>query len=201
MDYNASPSITPVTSAISAKYRRAIGAPAKALLVGISVALLATVAHAAGDSRFVLAAYSNVAGGQEILSGDYKAAMIALDTRSVEGAFDAASANLNRCVALTMQKRWPAAQTACDTAVRYAKLAKLTQDETGLQALHTQDEKLALAYSDRAVLEWLTANGKAASKDLKRAQSLLPSSKLLAQNATALGERGTVVNVRSADQR
>lgn len=176
--------------------------PAQSVLLGIPAALLCVAAHAAdGDKRFVLAAYSNAPGGQEILSGHYQAALNVLDTKSSDGSFDAAYLSLNRCAALTMAAQWPAAQTACDMAVRYAHLSKLTHGGEGLQALHVQDEVIALAYTDRAVLESLTDHARAATQDLVHAKALLPYSDLVAQNVTALDKRSTLAKVTSAEQR
>ena len=100
-----------------------------------------------------------------------------------------------------MAPQWAAAQTACNMAVRYAPLAKLTHTEGALDALHLQDRAIAIAYSDRAVLEWLTTNARAAAQDMEHTTSLLPVSALVAHSVAALEMRGTVADVRSADQR
>lgn len=175
--------------------------PGQAIMAGISAALLAAGAHAASDTRFVVAAYSNIAGGQQIISGDYKAALTALETESSAEGVDVASLSVNRCAALTMAKQWSAAQTACDQAVQYARLAKITDAQGSLQQLNLLDEKLAVAYSDRAVLEWLTNKAKVAAQDMAHARAVQPHSRLVAQNVMALGMHSTVVDVRSTEQR
>lgn len=178
-------------------YRR--NTAAKTLLLGVSAALLASAGHAASDTHFTMTAFSNVAGGQEILSGDYKAALTKLSAKSNAG--DDASVLLNRCVALTMTAQWPEAQAACNQAVHFAELVKASQMSGGLQERHFGDEGLAIAYTDRAVLKWLTADKKAAEEDLQRAKALLPTLDTVARNVTAFGARSTVAEVRSAEQR
>lgn len=174
---------------------------AHALILGLSATLLGTVSHAAGDARFTMTAYTNVVGGQEILSGDYKAALSKLDSKGLPRQFDAASVSLNRCVALTMAAQWEGAQSACNMAVHYAQLAKTTHPEGGVQERRLQDETIALAYSDRAVLKWLTGDSKAAAQDLAHAKTLSHDGDLVAQNVNALGARTNLAEVRSAEQR
>jgi hypothetical protein len=171
--------------------------PTQALLLGISAALLGAVGHAAGDTHFTLTAYSNAAGGQEILSGDYKIALSKIDTQ-MHSVPDASSSN--RCVALTMTAQWPAARVACDAAVRDAERAKVALASSALQQRHLQNEAIAIAYSNRAVLKWLTSDSKAAALDLQHAKALVPDSDIVAQNVAALGTRSSVAQVRSAEQ-
>lgn len=179
----------------------ALARKAGALLLGISATLACAVGHAAADTHFVLAAYGTVAGGHDILHGNYHAALTALSARRYTDTADAAAVSLNRCAALTMAAQWPAARSACNKAVHYAHLVKLTHVEESLTGLHRQDEGIALAHSDRAVLESLTAQGKAAAQDMKQAWAFLPGSGLVAQNLTALSLHSAQVLVRSAEQR
>ena len=90
--------------------------PALALLLSVPAALLGAAGHAAGDTRFTLTAYSNVAGGHEILRGDYQAGLTKL-AHVTSSEPDAAFVSLNRCVALTMTAQWPAAQLPTFTRV------------------------------------------------------------------------------------
>lgn len=52
---------------------------------------------------------------------------------------------------------------------------------------HTQSS-LALAYSNRAVLRWLTHDDESAISDLTRARALAPSADFVRKNSTAIGE-------------
>jgi hypothetical protein len=170
--------------------------PTQALLLGITAALLGAVGHAADDTHFTLTAYSNAVGGQEILSGDYKVALGKIDTQTHSGP---GVSSVNRCVALTMTAQWPAARTACDAAVRDAERTKMTIATSALPQRHVQDEAIAIAYSNRAVLKWLTSDSKSAALDLEHAKALVPESNIVAQNVAALGTRSTVAQVRSAE--
>lgn len=50
----------------------------------------------------------------------------------------------------------------------------------------------ALAYSNRAVLEWISSDEAAARKDLAKAQKVAPQSDFVAQNLAALEAHGEV---------
>jgi hypothetical protein len=175
--------------------------PVPALLLGVSAALLGTVGHAADDTRFTLTAYSNVVGGREILHGDYQTGLARINAQASSEP-DAELVSLNRCVALTMTAQWPAAQVACNAAVHEAERARTSEPVTAsVQDRHLHDETIAIAYSNRAVLEWLTKDLKGAAQDLERAKALSPGGAMVAQNVAALGTHSNMAVVRSAEER
>jgi hypothetical protein len=162
----------------SASRRRALGA-------GLAVALMSGTALAGKAHQFVFIAYTDAPGGAEVVAGRYQDA---LEQLSRPGAveLDAAEANTNRCVAYSMTLQWQEARTACDAAVRAARLHQ-TGAPAWMSWMHAaDDESLAVAYSNRAVMHWLSNDGAAASQDLAKAQELSPESDFVAYNVTAL---------------
>jgi len=57
-------------------------------------------------------------------------------------------------------------------------------------------DHLALAYSNRAVMFWLSNDDVAAGKDLARAQALSPRAEFVARNVAALKIHGAVALAR-----
>jgi hypothetical protein len=172
---------------------RNIFKPAQALLLGISATLLGAVSHAADDTRFKLTAYTDAVGGREILSGDYQLALTRIAQTHVSDLTKSA-VELNRCVALTMTQQWEEARHACDNAVADAEHRRVVP--TGaLEERRLQEDSMAIAYSNRAVLDWLVADAEAAKSDLARAKALSPDSDIVASNTMAFGAHTVVAQV------
>jgi len=178
----------PSSSRNSRKTLQAVGLGISAML------LLGTAAHAAGDTRFMLSAYTDFTGGAQLVRGDYTGALEKLShgpARSQEAGFY----DTNLCVALTMTQQWDAARSACDRAVEDAQSDKQQQLAVYLPTRERQAEYLAMAYSNRAVLKWLSADARSAAQDLSKAQSLAPAAAIVARNVAALGVHSTVAQV------
>lgn len=164
----------------------------RALGVGLALTLLSGTALADGAHRFVFTAYSDAAGGVAVTGGRYRAALQELKTLPDSMDLDPAATNTNRCVAYSMTLQWQQARAACDAAVRAAD-----RDRTAVPVWlgwtrASSDERLALAYANRAVLLWLRNDRAAAQKDLSRAQELAPVAGFVAQNIAALNVHGAV---------
>lgn len=164
----------------------------RALGAGLALTMLSGAALADGAHRFVFTAYMDAAGGTEVMDGQYRAALTEL--RSFPGAtdLDPAATNTNRCVAYSMTLQWQKARAACDAAVSAAR-QEGTEIPVWLSWTRaSSDERLALAYSNRAVMHWLSNEKAAAQEDLSRAQKLAPVADFVAQNVAALKVHGTV---------
>jgi len=147
-------------------------------------ALLAgSVAQAADQpNKFVMTAYTNGVGGENIVNGNYHAAIE--QTQRAEST-DTMTAS-NQCVAYTMSGQFSAARTACDTAVWSAR-----DDVRDIQAAQLWDQQrrqqnLAIAYSNRSVLDWLSHNDAAAHRDLSKAGTAAPGTAVVSENLSAL---------------
>lgn len=155
---------------------------------GVALALLSSVASAAGAHRFVFTAYDDAPGGAQVLAGRYQAAL--QEVKDYRGLVDhdPAATNTNRCVAYSMTLRWREAQAACDAAVRTA--AQEAPTWTG--SFVAGHERLAIAYANRAVMHWMSNDQAAAQQDLAKALALSPKAEFVARNVAALEVHHTV---------
>lgn len=151
-----------------------------------AASLLLGSAAQAGEHDFVLTAYTNGRGGQALVTGDYEAAGKALSYKPTLSAFDTSTNSNNRCVSLTVTKQWDAAKAACDKAVRDAEREKAMLPSFESWAQNTQDQDIAVALSNRAVMHWMADESEAAAADLKRAEQLSPKSAFVQRNKSAL---------------
>ena len=147
-------------------------------------ALLAgSVAQAADQpNKFVMTAYVNGVGGENIVKGDYQAAI--QQTQRAQST-DSITAS-NQCVAYTMSGQFSAAQAACDTAVWSARDDVRQIQATELWDQQRRQQNLAIAYSNRSVLDWLSHDNAAAHRDLSKAGSAAPGTGVVSQNRSAL---------------
>jgi hypothetical protein len=172
----------------SCKASRALG-----LAAAVSL-LLGTAAQAADPSHsFVLTAYSNGAGGADLVSGNYQAAAEALHHPASLSSSDASVTSNNRCVVLTVTRQWADARGACDRAVRDAQQEKTLLPSYQYWARKLKAEYLAVALSNRAVFHWMASESDAAASDLKRAEGLSPNSDFVMRNRAALEYSRTAV--------
>ena len=155
-----------------------------ALGAGIALTLLSGGALADGAHRFVFTAYSDAAGGADVVAGRYQAALEQLRAHRDTMDLDPSAANTNRCVAYSMTLRWQEARAACDAAVRAANEQRQSAQASWLPASNT--ESLAVAYANRAVVNWLSHDDAAAREDLAKARELSPRAAFVAQNLAAL---------------
>lgn len=149
--------------------------------------LLGSAAHAGEQSHsFVLTAYSNGRGGTDLVSGNYQAANEALHNHASLSAVDGSTSSNNRCVALAVTKQWDAARTACDQAVRDAEREKAALPSYLYWSRNLENDYVAVALSNRAVVHWMSSDSAAAAADLKRAATLSPNADFVARNKSAL---------------
>ena len=141
-------------------------------------------AHADGEhQKMTLGAYTDAAEGRSLLAGRYREVIDVLGSHGLRFKEDGLAASTNLCVAYIMTHRWSEAHPACDEAIGFAKLEM--PDGPGLST-GAYDERVAIAYSNRAVLEWLEARSTSAADDLARAHALAPSAEFVAQNLARL---------------
>lgn len=164
----------------------------RALSTGLALALASGAALADGAHRFVFTAYTDAAGGAEVVSGRYRAALHALESHPDTMDLDPSAANTNRCVAFSMTLQWQRARAACDAAVHAASAQRGGVPARLGGIRQSQDEYLALAYANRAVMHWMSRDGGAAEDDLVRARALAPQADFVARNIAALEAHAAV---------
>jgi len=159
-------------------------------MAAVASLLLAAGAHAADKpSSFVLTAYSNDAAGAEVLSGQYKSALELLAHPKSDSQLYYTAARTNECVAYSALRQLDEAQVACDRAISTAKRSKVPVQ--GLRARRDQNEMIALAYSNRAVLRWMRNDDANAAADMDTAMKLAPRADFVARNMLALSAPGS----------
>lgn len=165
--------------------------------VGLALALASTGALADGAHRFVFTAYSDGTAGAEVVDGRYRTALEELRSHPGDVDLDPSATNTNRCVAYSMTLQWREAHAACDAAVRAAggDRQRSRPAQWGWPAA-ANDERLALAYSNRAVMSWLSGDESAARQDLAKAQELSPQADFVASNLTALKMHAEIAKAR-----
>jgi hypothetical protein len=147
-------------------------------------ALLAgAVAHGADQpNKFVMTAFTKAPGGENIMEGDYQAAI----QQTLRAEPTDTSVATNQCVAYTMSAQFHAAQKACDTAVSSARADRQNLGPAQMWDQQRLSQTLAIAYSNRSVPDWLSRNDTAAHHDLSKASSVSPGTAVVSQNASAL---------------
>jgi len=165
-------------------------------------ALLAGSAAQGADqpNKFVMTAFAQAPGGENIVDGNYQAAI--QETRRAESTDTPVATN--QCVAYTMSAQFDAAQKACDTAVSSARADRRNLGPTQLWDQQRLSQTLAIAYSNRSVLEWLSHDNAAAHRDLSKAGSAAPGTAVVSQNIGALNSpqhQNTVAQVSTLPHR
>jgi Flp pilus assembly protein TadD len=168
------------------RHRPSIGRTHTVTLGILTAALLSTSVPAADTpDPFVLVAYSNRAGGSPLADGDFSAATRALTRVAVRNPLDPVAVATNRCVAYAMTRQLSAARLACDAAVEDAARAD-AGSVVSQRDPRASNATAALAYSNRAVLDWLSARPDAAQQDLARARALAPQADFVRHNLAAM---------------
>ncbi|MHB8812177.1 MAG: hypothetical protein ACYDAE_02840 [Steroidobacteraceae bacterium] len=172
------PSLTRNTRRANSTQRlRAIGA-------GLALTLMSGAALADGAHRFVFTVYSDGPGGADVIAGRYRAALERVKSRSGNAELNSSATDTNRCVAYSMTLQWQEARAACDAAVRTAREQRNTPPWSWAP-LSDDDDYLAVAYANRAVMYWLSHDDSAAQRDIAKAQALSPSADFVALNIVA----------------
>lgn len=172
--------------------------PIQALQIAVAATVLAGyAAHAAEQPRtFELTAFSNGTAGSALVAGDYSNAVQQLNSHA--HPLDSDSLNTNRCVAYVVTRQLEAAHAACNAAVRDAQQALTTLPMSLSYARSEYRGYLALAYSNRAVMNWLLNDSASAQSDLKKAEAVAPKAAFVARNLTALHSHSTVAQIKVA---
>ena len=176
---------------------RNTAAAIKAAPLVVGTLLLATAnVRADGEHHpLVLTAFINGAGGPSLVAGKYDAALgeIQHGQAPLQNIQDLKVTNL--CVAYTALRRWEQAKRPCDAAVTAAKADKQRAASGPSASLTDENAYVAIAYTNRAVLHWLTRDADSAKADLDRAQSLAPQADFVVRNLAAVGTARTVAQL------
>lgn len=157
------------------------------LAIAATSILSAVAAHAADVTapKLVLTAYINGVGGEEVMAGNYDAALTQIKRNRTASSDEYSAKVTNECVTYAATKQLTQAMSACDAALRSAKADRMGTLRVSSGA-HVQDGYLAIAYANRAVVQMMAKNPDAAKSDMARAKSLAPDAEFVSKNLVAM---------------
>ena len=146
-----------------------------------------TCAQVAGASHrqacrkpLILASYTDARGGQALVRGRTELALELLGTKKL--ARSSTAELTNQCVGRTVLRQWSQAGDACDAALARALAERVAMNRWPGTNRSAANAAGGVAYSNRAVMHWLSGNALAASQDLAQAQDLLPNASYVMRN-------------------
>lgn len=130
--------------------------------------------------RLVMASFEDIAGGKALVKGRTERA---IEQIHAKGAVQKSPQSLtNLCVAHTVLRQMTDARDACDAAVTLAT-ANRTKYRYRTGVSRTQlDTAASVAYSNRAVMHWLSRDALAAQNDLASARAISPLASYVTRN-------------------
>jgi hypothetical protein len=153
-----------------------------------ATSIFSAVAANAADvtaPKLVLTAYLNGAGGESVMAGKYDAALTEIK-RDRSASSDLYTAKItNQCVTYAVMKQLTQAKSSCDEALRAAKYDRLGAMRFAPGST-IQNAYLAIAYTNRAVVQMMAKDVEGAKSDLARAKSLAPDAAFVSQNLLAM---------------
>jgi hypothetical protein len=158
---------------------------ARRLALAATSILTAAAAHAADVAapKMVLTAYVNGAGGESVMAGKFDAALTEIKRNRYASAEEYTAKVTNQCVAYAAMKQLPQAMSACDEALRSARYDQMSARSLGTRI---QNSYVAIAYTNRAVVQMMARNPEAAKSDMARAKSLAPDATFVSDNLLAM---------------
>ena len=166
------------------KITRATVALAPIAVLASALSLSNAQAQTAGKA-LVMSVYLDAVGGDSLLAGNYQGAINEISRRSPTGNLGWLAVATNQCVAYTMTQQWEQAKSRCDAAIADAR-ANDADDVFDFGA--SREKRLATAYSNRAVFNWMHNDKSAAIADLSKARSHAPRLEFVAQNWLVLNQ-------------
>ena len=137
------------------------------------------VAQVEEKKPLVLVSFTDARGGVALERGHTERAAEVLGKRLPYGTAEELT---NLCVARTALRQLDSALEVCDSAVAAAMRERARTTRVGGMTLRQSKELLAVAYSNRAVLNWLRDDGAAAHNDLAKAQAFAPVASYVTNN-------------------
>lgn len=184
------------------RHNRSVARTVSLLIAATVLAATAAQASETAHVPMVLTAYSNGAGGETLLKGDYTQAITEIKKyRPQEMVLTSAKAT-NLCVAYTASKQLTEAKAACDEALKQAKYDRLSASRFALNTSH-ENGYVAIAYANRAVVHMLAKDTASAKADLEKAKTLAPKADFVAKNAEAVAAKSptTIAQVQISPSR
>jgi hypothetical protein len=136
-------------------------------------------------TKMVLTAFVNGAGGESVMAGQFDTALREIK-RDRSASSDAYTAKItNQCVSYAAMKQIEQAMSACNEALRAAKYDRMSAQRFA-PGSSIQSSYVAIAYTNRAVVQMMAKNPEAAKADMDRAKSLAPQAEFVSTNLLAM---------------
>ncbi len=157
-----------------------VGHPGKSIVLPKRGTRTVTQCTAALRQPLVLASYTDARGGQALVGGRTERALEQINAKKWGRSSAAELTNL--CVARTVLRQWSQAGSACDAAVAGALAERASISTRMYSDRKSADTAVGVAYSNRAVLHWLSGNEFAAHNDLSNARTFSPRASYVLRN-------------------
>jgi hypothetical protein len=161
--------------------KRRIATKVTFLLISTSMSILAAT-HAQEARSFLLTAYANAAGGENLVAGRYDAALAQITSSEQALATPQRVKKTNACVAYAALRRLSEARVACDAAVTAAQRDKTHSFQGPSSDRVDGNDDVAIAYTNRAIVQSLSHKAVSSAEDLAKAHSLAPTADFVARN-------------------
>ncbi len=125
----------------------------------------------------MLASFLDAPGGKALFDGNVERA-----SRQIGDRIDSAREQTNLCVLHTLQRNWTDARGACDAAVESAARNRSRVRPMERPKLRQANQVASVAYSNRAVMNWLAGDSGAAFMDLAKARAINPKATFVSRN-------------------
>jgi hypothetical protein len=169
----------------------------------VITALCVSVAtHAEPGQGYILTAYSDAAGGEQLLSGQYSVALVRLRSVKDDTVSSEAFKKTNVCVAYAIMRKLKEARVACDAAVTAATADRSHSQGLVSKSRMQEDSAIAIAYSNRAIVRSLFNEAVGSAEDLAEAHTLAPQSEYVVRNIAAFKQKpGSSTQIAIGGQR
>jgi hypothetical protein len=174
------------------RHKRSVARTVSLLLASTVLVAAGAQANETARHTMVLTAFSNGAGGETILKGNYGAAISEIKHYRPQEMIAASAKVTNLCVAYTASRQLPEAKVACDAALKQAKYDRLSASRFSLNTSH-ENGYVAIAYANRAVVHMLVRDEASAKSDMEKARLLAPSADFVVRNSEIVASRSNGV--------
>jgi hypothetical protein len=156
---------------------RHVGHPGKSLQLPRRMEKLEECSTTQARKTLTLASFLDAPGGKALVDGKIERAR-----RQIGGRATNSREQTNLCVLHTLQRNWTDARSACDSAVEMAARGRSVVDRDERARVRQANQVAAAAYSNRAVMNWLSGDTGAAYVDLANARAISPKADFVSQN-------------------
>jgi hypothetical protein len=159
---------------------RQVGHPGKSMQSDRREVSVPRRCAASASNALVLASFNDATGGGALIAGRPQSAIEQIGSSRKSSV--TAEVLTNLCVAHTVARDWSQAPDACDAAVAAALDERSRNRDWPGTRFQRAKQALAVAYSNRAVMHWLSDDMAASGKDLALARTISPKARFVVKN-------------------